>query len=140
MLILSSVNQFHKKHKVKPQHLLYGADYGAPNKRLLCWVLTSTRTKSRAELVKATWGRKCDKLLFMSSTYGKYGMNTTYKTNKHFVSIINAMYKDEQLPTVALPVNDTYEALWGKTQSALKYIYDHHLDDADWFFKADDDT
>ncbi|EDV90270.1 GH23497 [Drosophila grimshawi] len=84
---------------------------------ILCWIMTNPANhQTKARHVKRTWGKRCNKLIFMSSA------------------------KDEELDAVALPIGEGLDNLWGKTKEAFEYIYEHHMNDADWFLKADDDT
>ncbi|CAG7832985.1 unnamed protein product [Allacma fusca] len=86
--------------------------------RVLCWVMTTPQNHVHKALhVKRTWGKRCNKLLFMSTV------------------------PDPELDIIGLPgINEGRAFLWGKTKAAFKYIWENHRDDADWFFKADDDT
>lgn len=47
---------------------------------------------------------------------------------------------DDELGAIDLGVMEGRKYLWGKTKAALQYIYENHMNDADWFLKADDDT
>lgn len=47
---------------------------------------------------------------------------------------------DPVLGTIHLQVEEGRENLWNKTKEAFKYVYAHHLNDADWFLKTDDDA
>ncbi|XP_052285134.1 glycoprotein-N-acetylgalactosamine 3-beta-galactosyltransferase 1-like [Dreissena polymorpha] len=85
--------------------------------RVLCWIMTRPQNLDfKATAVRRTWARRCNKVLFISSV-----------TNETF-------------PTIGMDVPEGRDHLTGKAMKAFKYIYDHHMDDADWFMKADDDT
>lgn len=86
--------------------------------RILCWIITTpSNLKSRAVHIKRTWGKRCNKLIFMSTS------------------------TDAQIDAIPLNVShSSANTQWGETKLALKYIYDNHRDDADWFLKADDDS
>lgn len=85
--------------------------------RILCWVLTyPANHQTKAKAVKDTWGRRCNKLVFISTL------------------------PDEDLDVLQVNVTEDRIHLWGKTQQGLKQVYENYGNDFDWFLKADDDT
>ncbi|KAK4806737.1 hypothetical protein QYF61_007535 [Mycteria americana] len=79
--------------------------------------MTGPRTlETKARHVRDTWARHCNVALFMSSE------------------------PDERFPAVGLPVQEGRHQLYWKTIRAFQYVHRHHLGQADWFLKADDDT
>ncbi|XP_013421855.1 glycoprotein-N-acetylgalactosamine 3-beta-galactosyltransferase 1 [Lingula anatina] len=85
--------------------------------RVLCWLLTDPPDLDKRVIhVRDTWARRCDVTLFMSSM-----------ENKTF-------------PTIGLRVPPGRGHIAKKAKAAWKYIYEHHLNDADFFIKADPDT
>jgi hypothetical protein len=118
----TSVKEKHILKKVKPVKQYEGlytkavADELYSKMKILCWVLTNPKTyRSKSDHIKNTWGKRCDKILFVSSE------------------------KDDILDTIAVAVKEGHDPLWDKTKNALIYIYHHHFNDYDWFVKADDD-
>ncbi|EDW39987.1 GL15448 [Drosophila persimilis] len=90
--------------------------------RVLCLVLTwPTNHLSGAKTISETWGRHCNRVVFYSSSphVGSPGVG---------------------VDIVGLNISDSYDFLWGKTKAAFRHAYRHYRHEADWFFKADDDT
>ena len=85
--------------------------------RILCWIPTSlTNLAARAKSVKDTWGKRCNMLLFFT------------------------LKADSSFPAIGLSVEEGNDRLFNKASASLRYIYQCHINDADWFLKADDDT
>ena len=85
--------------------------------RVLCWVLTTPfNHKTKARAIKNTWGPRCNVLLFMSTE------------------------EDASLPTIALKTGEGRYYLWDKVRAAFFYVWAHYRDQADWFYKVDDDA
>ena len=56
------------------------------------------------------------------------------------MTISHFFAQDPSLPSIKLPVIEGRNQLWGKTREAFRHIWNNYKDQADWFFKADDDT
>lgn len=90
----------------------------AARTRVLCWVNTyHANHEKRLFSIKHTWGRKCDKILFMSDK------------------------EDLAVPTVGIAAPPLHEMLWQKHREIVRTILrEFSTGQFDWVFKCDDDT
>ncbi|EGZ22312.1 hypothetical protein PHYSODRAFT_557956 [Phytophthora sojae] len=90
----------------------------AAKTRVLCWVNTyHANHAKRLHAIKRTWGRKCDKLVFMSDE------------------------EDLSVPTVHIVAPPLHETLWQKHREIVRLLVREYSEQHfDWVFKCDDDT
>lgn len=87
--------------------------------KILCFVITtSSKLDKTIPVVNATWGQRCNRVLFV--------LCPPDKNNPHFLSTCH--------------IGEGSSHLTAKVRHAFKVSYDNYLDDYDWFLKADDDT
>ncbi|XP_061183133.1 glycoprotein-N-acetylgalactosamine 3-beta-galactosyltransferase 1-B-like [Saccostrea echinata] len=87
--------------------------------RILCFVITTSSKLSKAvPVVNATWGRRCNKVLF----------------------VLCPVKDTDQLFLNTCHIREGSSHLMAKVRHAFKVSYDKYLNDYDWFLKADDDT
>lgn len=87
--------------------------------KILCFVITTSNKLAKAvPVVNVTWGRRCNKILFVLCPL----MNTES-------TFLNTCH-----------IKEGSSHLTEKVRYALKVSYDEYLNDYDWFLKADDDT
>lgn len=85
--------------------------------KILCWVNTHRGNhETRAVAIRDTWGKRCDKLVFLSDV------------------------EDPNLPSIKVDAPATHEHLWIKHQATLRLIHKLYGKEFQWFYKADDDT
>ncbi|KAL5112107.1 Glycoprotein-N-acetylgalactosamine 3-beta-galactosyltransferase 1 [Taenia crassiceps] len=93
------------------------ADEMARKVRVFAVILTMPTSKeTKAVHVKATWARRFNGYVFISSE------------------------KDTHLPSIRAVSNEGRDMLWEKTRQGLLYAYRNHFNNYDFFMKADDDT
>ncbi|WAQ93655.1 C1GLT-like protein [Mya arenaria] len=87
--------------------------------RVLCLILTSKTGQAKMAAVNETWASKCDKKYFLFS---------------------REINKTDNAEMLFLPVKEGRAHLTAKVRYALKYAYEKHRNEFDWFLKCDDDT
>lgn len=86
------------------------ADKLARDISVLCWIYRNDISEERVSAIKATWGLRCTKLLFLIKN-----------NEKNISDVISLKSANNTKPTI---------------EDAYKYLYTNHLNDFGWFLKT----
>eukprot|EP00055_Hartaetosiga_balthica_P005315 m.15405 g.15405 ORF g.15405 m.15405 type:complete len:611 (+) comp4469_c0_seq2:136-1968(+) len=116
----STVNEVLSSHLKKQSPKMYSHErMNGLGGRILCWIMTNPKNHNdKAIAVKETWGRHCDKLVFVT-TEGHPQLDTWI---------------------VDLPEQESRDMLWLKSIDAWQRAHRDHIREFDWFIRGDDDT
>lgn len=105
-----------KQFKLKTERKDQLAEKLSDEIKVLCMIMTNPKSHNKKAIhVKNTWGKRCNKLLFITSQ------------------------EHPELDTIVVHVNESRKALRRKAREAFLYAFDNHHEEFDWFLKADDD-
>lgn len=106
----------HHQHSIET----HSDDHLFDQVRIACLVMTYPGThESHGHAIRNTWGRKCNKLVFVSTIEAR---------------------SNDTLGVMPFAVPEGKKYLWLKAKEMLLYAYYNLMDEVDWFYKADDDT
>ena len=88
--------------------------------KLMCAVYTHEGAVNQTNAIWETWGKRCDGSLFASS-------------------ISNLTTGHMHMPNYS-PVEHEYRGIWQKVRTLMAYLYDHFLEDYDFFHILGDDV
>jgi glycoprotein-N-acetylgalactosamine 3-beta-galactosyltransferase len=100
-----------------------------PLPRILCLILTSPKNfLSRTRAINETWAPRCDRYFFIT----EHDRKTLKREQIKFI---------KQVPIARIKnITAGYDHLTQKSTLAFLFAYEYHLNDFEWFVKADDDT
>jgi len=100
-----------------------------PTPRILCLILTSPKNfLSRTRAINETWGPRCTGYYFVT----EHDPKTLTSEEIKFI---------EKVPLAPIKnITAGYDHLTQKSTLAFLFAYEYHLNDFEWFIKADDDT
>lgn len=124
-------------------HIFAGEDlvarYLSQTVRVACLIMTMpSNLDSKLKHVRATWARRCNLVVFLTSHDPKNPKPNEPKP--HHTHSPNEPPTLEHFEIVEIDQKDSREVLWIKTKAGFKHLYEHHLNDIDWFLKCDDDS